>query len=514
MKQSYEDLLLLRTIVKDMKKIFILSFILLIYTVKAQDLSQDLEQIFQDFELMGLSVWVQTQSNEESFHFGLRDFDRNLSVNEDTHFRIASISKSVTALGLMKLYHDGLFEWDDDVSDALGYTLRNPQFPNTPITYRMLVSHQSSLQDGSGYNNFLTATYSSNPIPNISELLLPNGNYYTPNMWRVETPGTYFAYSNINFGLLGTLIEKLSGERFDIYMRTEIFEPLAVTSSYNIQDLPDINDVAVLYRYQGGWNVQFDNYLGVLPPPPDLSGYVPGTNGIYFGPQGSLRATASDVGKILAFIWNDGANSNLNIDSTILQDMKAIAWDYNGSNGDNYGGLFNRWGLGLHHANTRAGDQICGLTSFDTFLGHPGEAYGLISDGYFSVSDGVGFTLLINGSKNGYTIGSTSSYYTVEEELFSALCTYFSNLGNEDTTQYTFEIYPNPTQGFLTIKFAQTHTNVKFQLSTVTGKQILSDALNTPTSNHTMNLNGLDSGLYFLEIATQNQTYIKKIIIQ
>src|SRR5690554_732139 len=149
----------------------------------------------------------------------------------------------------------------------------------------MLLSHTASIQDGSGYNNFLNATYTQNPIPQLQALLTPGGNYYTTNMWRQEIPGTHFAYSNLTYGVIATLIEAISEQRFDVFMREEILTPLGITGSYNIQDLEDINDVAVLYRNQNGWTPQFDNYQGVMPnPPANLPSLVLGTNGLFFSP--------------------------------------------------------------------------------------------------------------------------------------------------------------------------------------------------------------------------------------
>ena len=66
-------------------------------------------------------------------------------VSEKTCFRIASITKWVTAIGLMTLYDAGKLDLDKDISQYLGFTVRNPAYPNTPITARMILSHTSSL---------------------------------------------------------------------------------------------------------------------------------------------------------------------------------------------------------------------------------------------------------------------------------------------------------------------------------------------------------------------------------
>ena len=172
--------------------------------------------------MTGLSV-VATCRGEitDVFHYGLRDIARNLSVDNSTIYRVASISKHIGTIGLMQLYERGLFQLDDDVSGALGFKLRNPYFPDKPITFRQVLSHQSSIREGSKYNDFIVYTYNQmSNLPSVKELLLYGGAWYTLDTFdSVHPPGTYFSYSNINFGLMGTLVEKLSGVRFDIYMR-------------------------------------------------------------------------------------------------------------------------------------------------------------------------------------------------------------------------------------------------------------------------------------------------------
>jgi D-alanyl-D-alanine carboxypeptidase len=77
----------------------------------------------------------------------------------------------------------------------------------------MLLSHQSGIKEGSKYDSFLTYTYNQmkNP-PSIKEFLLPGGAWYSLDTFNAaHPPGTYFTYSNVNFGIMGTLVERLSG---------------------------------------------------------------------------------------------------------------------------------------------------------------------------------------------------------------------------------------------------------------------------------------------------------------
>lgn len=74
----------------------------------------------------------------------------------------------------------------------------------------MLLSHQSSMGQGSQYDNFLNATYAgqlTGQFPSAFDLLDPNGAFYSEDIWEKKAPGTYFSYSNVNYGLIGTLIE-------------------------------------------------------------------------------------------------------------------------------------------------------------------------------------------------------------------------------------------------------------------------------------------------------------------
>lgn len=389
----------------------------------AQDLQQALGSIASQRGLVGLSVAVTCGDQVvQLVHHGERDLALGYPVNNDTRYRVASVSKLVTAIGLMRLYEQGGFSLDDDVSGALGFTLRNPAHPDVPITYRMLLSHRSSLQDGTGYNSFLNATYSNTPPPPIQHLVQPGGTWYTADLWRTEPPGSWFMYSNLNYGIIGTLIEAHSGMRFDRYMREQVLLPMGIEGSYNIQDLDDIGQLAVLYRNS---SPQADDLGGQLPPAPDLSAYTIGSNGLTFAPQGGLRASAWEMARVLLFMHGQGsANGTTILQPTTWNSMAADAWTWNGNNGDNYFGLFRSWGLGVHRITAQPGGDVVLPGTF--MLGHAGEAYGLLSDLYLDPVTGYGLVFITNGytSGNAYTFGANSSFYRVEEEVFSALGTH------------------------------------------------------------------------------------------
>jgi CubicO group peptidase (beta-lactamase class C family) len=304
-------------------------------------------------------------------------------------------------------------------NDYIGFNIRNPNYPSEPITFRMILSHTSGLQDGTGYSYFLQATASQSPPPPISSLLVPGGTFYTADMWLPKLPGTWFNYANINFGVAATLIERISGIRFDIFTRDSILLPLGITGSFNVNDIGNINNVSVLYRNS---IPQMDNYQGVPPVPVNLSGYVIGTNGMIFSPQGGLRISAPDLCNFMVMQAQQGIYNNIRIlDTSTVALMHDIQWDYNGANGNNYYNLFRRWGLGFHlTTNTPGGDIVIEGVPM---TGHPGEAYGLISDMYFEKEKLFGLVFITNGysGTTGYIHGNYSAFYLPEEAVFTAI---------------------------------------------------------------------------------------------
>lgn len=389
---------------------------------EAQNLVQQLDSIAEANSLMGMSVAAICDGEISALHHtGLRNWEALLPVDNNTRFRIASVSKAITATALAVLHDEGLFDWGDDVSEILGFEVRNPLFPEVPITVDMLVSHTSSLQDGTGYSDFLAETYNAPLPPSVDEVLSAGGDFYTSNMWRTEEPGSYFAYSNMNFVLLGTVMEALTGQRFDELMASKLFEPCGLACSFNVAELPEINDLAVLYRYINGWVPQADDFQGVAPPAPDLSMYLPGTNAGRFAPQGGLRASALDLAVLMSLHINNGQFlGNQLISASAIDSLQSIVHLNDGTNGDNYYGLFEAWGRGLQRTTNQTGGDII-FPNDQPMWGHPGEAYGLISDWYFDPAARTGVIFMTNGSGSGYDWGDYSAFYQVEEAVFGAV---------------------------------------------------------------------------------------------
>lgn len=108
----------------------------------------------QENEAVGLAVAVVKGDKIIYNHsFGWKDRENKVPLAEDDIFRIASISKSFSVVAIMQLIEAGKMTLDDDVSDLVGFKVRNPRFPETPITLRMLLSHTSNINDRQAYGN-------------------------------------------------------------------------------------------------------------------------------------------------------------------------------------------------------------------------------------------------------------------------------------------------------------------------------------------------------------------------
>lgn len=185
--------------------------------------------------------------------YGFGDIENGYAATINTVYNIGSITKTITGTALMQLYDQGLFELDDDVNKYLPFNLRNPHFPDDPITIRMLLSHSSSLQEILAYWNINLFDYNGPPfdgypMPWLEEYLVPGGSRYNPDLWSAEyRPGEQAEYANINFDLVAYLVELLSNQPFYEYCEEYIFIPLEMKNiSFHIYDFSD-EQLAVPY---------------------------------------------------------------------------------------------------------------------------------------------------------------------------------------------------------------------------------------------------------------------------
>ncbi|MCC6926336.1 serine hydrolase domain-containing protein [Novosphingobium sp.] len=299
-------------------------------------------------------------------------------VTADDPVRIASISKLVTAMGVMRLLDQGKLSLDRDVSDYLGWPLRNPAFPDRVITLRLLMSHQSSLIDGDDL--YLI------PLGTSLQQRLAD-----PRVWdAAHAPGSgWFHYTNLNFPVVASVIERVTGERFDVAMSRLVLKPLKLDACFNWGagcSAGAYRRAVVLYRASG--EVARDDLHGsppacmVLTQPGqgcELGSYRPGDNGALFSPQGGLRISMRDLARIGQLLAREGRGF---ISTRAYAELTHARWRFDGRNGVGEdgaaSGFFCAYGLAVQRIGSlgeHCRDDLFG----DGFarIGHAGDAYGL-----------------------------------------------------------------------------------------------------------------------------------------
>ena len=341
---------------------------------------------------------------------GLADRVTGRAVTADDPVRIASISKLVTALGVMRLVDQGKLDLDRDVSDYLGWPLRNPEFPDRQITLRQLLSHQASLLDG-GELYIIPADMT------LRERLAD------PAMWdNAHGPGLgWFAYSNINFPVVASVMERVTGERFDVLMSRLVLKPLKLDACFNWGagcSADAFRRAAILYRASG--EVARDDLKGQPPLCPvvagkdgscDLSRYRPGANGALFSPQGGLRIAMNDLARIGQMLARGGKGF---LSARSFRELTRAQWQAGPGKGGigEYGetnGFFCAYGLGLHRIGSGANgckDDLFGDATLR--LGHSGEAYGLRSGLWWDPRTGRGLVFFTSAVPNDEPTGRSA----------------------------------------------------------------------------------------------------------
>jgi CubicO group peptidase (beta-lactamase class C family) len=230
--------------------------------------------------------------------------------SEDTIYAINSMTKTFTATSVLQLYERSLLNLDDDVNDYLSFSLRHPEYPETPITIRMLLTHQSGLNHRT--DNFDDYTFTEEfldlmieegfrpvnielkGIPKeefFSELVEYEGEFFTYDVWTPNKPGTEYSYSNIGFDILTLVVETVTGKEYSDYLQENILDPLGMTSTvFSIHEFPERQAVP----YERLYGV-FSKTMMELP----LYGRR------MFG-AGGLRSTVKDISRFMIALMNDG----------------------------------------------------------------------------------------------------------------------------------------------------------------------------------------------------------------
>lgn len=233
-------------------------------------------------------------------YYGYFDLEEKKKLTRENIFQLASLSKTVTATALMQLYEKGLFNLDDDINKYIPIKVRNPNFPDKPITFRMLLTHTGGFEDVTPTRNKLPpGVIGDSNIPLgefVEELFTPGGKYYSTEYFSANEPGTKYGYSNISFALIGYLVEKIGKKDFSKYCQENIFKPLEMNNTG--WHLSDLDTSRIVFGYGFPTSDSIVSYKKVQ------HFGVPGY------PEGMLRTTMHDFAHFITAFINKGRYKN------------------------------------------------------------------------------------------------------------------------------------------------------------------------------------------------------------
>ncbi len=317
-----------------------------------------------------------------------------------TRLRMASISKAATARAACALVLQDVLPLDVDVTQILAWRDPPDGLRQHPVTVRHLLSHTSGLTDHAGY------------LPDVGYSIMSYiGDHAGAISGRV--PGGYFAYANMNYVLLGHVMEAATGKRFDRILRDEVLAPAGIAGGFNWAGVPlaaRANRLALYQRGATGLVVEADG--------DDADWQADliwrGGRGHSFGdyrlahdtalmsPHAGLRMNVIEAARLARFLGDASPAGQL---------QRRIAWQHDPAtgNGEDCDGLFTKFGLGLtiYRDHPRIPSHL---------IGHAGHALGFTGGVWHNVATGMCHAYFLTGSRD-ETEGLDNEVFYGSDEL-------------------------------------------------------------------------------------------------
>lgn len=323
-----------------------------------EKLAEIIRAAAEKYGAVGLQAAVITNGRVSmTGQYGWAELDTR-PMESDTLIRIASLSKTVVGMVAFRLVDDGVLALDTDISEYLGFTVRNPAYPDTPITLRLLLSHRSGT-NGYSYVYSLDA---------LDKLLRDSSSYSN------GAPGTYYAYNNFGFGMIGAICENVTGKSLSTLSHEFFFLPMGIDAGFVPSKLTK-EHIAVIYNENHKVTLSVAKQLAVK------DANIPcGAMNLY---AGGLTISAEDFAKLLTLLMNDGCYDGVRYLSS--ESVKSILSDQCDKEGyarqclpvAYYPGMYGQTGLYFH----------------------TGSAYGVFSVYTFDPDTGIGTVVVSTGAE-------------------------------------------------------------------------------------------------------------------
>jgi CubicO group peptidase (beta-lactamase class C family) len=349
---------------------------------KIEEFEKYLSKKMKDDDIPGISVAI-TNKDEVIYAkgFGYRDKEEELKMNPDTILGIASVTKSFVSLSIAQLIEKGKLDYSDSLTEFFPEFKLPGEYDPSDIKIKHLLNHTAGFppMESLGYsivNNTeadpdedrsrFTKDYEINTLEDFVEFLGGIAEYE-----MLGKPGEYLSYSNDSYGLLGGIIEKVTGVSFSEYVEENIFKPLSMNRSlFDANKLKDFDNVTTLYYKKDG-ETRTSKIWQEAPP---------------FDAVGWIKSSANDLAKYGMMYANEGKYENKKIISKkALQNMIDAEVDYK---------TYGKYAYGLSVQKNYNGV---------TLISHSGSFKGVSSYFGFIPEDYLSVVILCN--KTGVSVG-------------------------------------------------------------------------------------------------------------
>jgi CubicO group peptidase (beta-lactamase class C family) len=328
------------------------------------ELKARIAELLNRWPAVGLAVGVVRNGRLEFFHgHGVADIASNTPITQDTVFRIASITKTFTAIAVMQLWEQGLVDLDAPANNYLrAYRLVPAKASFRPATVRQLLTHTAGIPEVVHPSRMIRYVFGESF--RLEERLPTLAEYYRGGLRLVTEPGTTFRYTDHSFATLGQLVEDVSGMPLDRYFREHTFDPLGMADT----DL--LRSERVRSRLATGYNLGSKGPQAVT----DRQWVTAAASSIYSSPR--------DMARYLAALMGGGTGEH---GAVLKPATLAMMFKPQYRPDPRVGGIglaFSRFSLGGHLA-----------------VEHEGILPGFNSDIFVAPDDGIGVMAFTNGAR-------------------------------------------------------------------------------------------------------------------
>ncbi len=377
------------------KTLFFISVLLVVFFSDASSktkpykyatLNKRIEAIMEQYDAIGVSCAVVRKDKIIYSHSFGRNTDYShpksiIPLNNDGLYYWASVSKIFIGTAIMQLVERQKLTLEDDINKYLGFNVRNPNFPDVPITIRMLLCHRGSLKKNAPYKSF--------------DNLNPKHNKSFDELWNKYKPGKKYDYSNLGFVILGAVIENVSGMRLDDYIEKNILSPLGIYGGYDVTRL-DSSRFVRTYRYdkkKDKFTKCHDTYERF---DDALKQYELGLSTPLLRPAGGMIMSVNDMAKFMMMHMNKGELSHK---PRIISDKSEALMQEKQNK--------TAFGLSMVH--------LKGYIPEKDMVGMNGKALGIHSVMLFSPKERFGFVIICNGCKSKDSSGTEMNKQIMHE---------------------------------------------------------------------------------------------------